>query len=82
MKREDYLNEYLYGVLNAPLVSQVSSSPTDGVRWECSYCSRVGQPRDTESKAERNGWQHTIAHHTTPEQWADAGAYYRESING
>lgn len=70
------VDDYYHTVLPEPIISQVSSSPTDGIYWECPVCGKQGMVRDQsqEERAYKNGWEHIKAWHPTDEQRAEANA--------
>lgn len=81
---DEAVDDYFMQALDHPIVSPVSASPADGMRWECPYCSKTGMPRDDEDKAFKNGWEHVKAWHPTGALRAEANrvkraAYENES---
>ena len=54
--------EFLAGKLPVPVVAQVSSSESDGYRWECPECSAVGAALRSETRAESMGNGHVQTH--------------------
>ena len=56
-----FRNEYIAGKFPPPIVAQVTASPADGWRWECSECSDGGFGR-SEKEAESRGRGHTQTH--------------------
>ena len=54
--------EFLAGKLPVPVVAQVTSSESDGYRWECSECGDVDSPLRSKSRAESMGHGHVQVH--------------------
>lgn len=54
--------EFLAGRLPTPVVAQVSSSVSDGYRWECPECGAFGSPLKSASRAETMGEGHVQVH--------------------
>lgn len=54
--------DFLDGKLPVPMITQVTSSPTDGYRWECPACDELGTPVKSSSRAEVAGHGHVRVH--------------------
>lgn len=54
--------DFLDGKLPVPMVTQVTSSPADGYRWECPACDEIGTPVKSASRAEVAGNGHVQIH--------------------
>lgn len=50
--------DFLNGTLPVPRVAQVTSSPSDGYRWECPECGESGTAVKSVSRAEVAGSGH------------------------